>query len=123
MRWRSDPEPLIVPHESLGLNTSAGWLTRRAGRWQVLHHVGRFIGDPSRFNLSGNFYATDVSPDLESAGPTRLFYASEEGYPDFGRVADVQLVTHGGRTWMFYIGGRRLRGRIYARQLLDETDR
>lgn len=115
MNWSPDPDPLIVPPPELGDNTSAAWLARRNGRLAAIHHIGRFVGDPSRFDLSGSFYVTELSDDLTQAGQTTLFYQSAQGWPDNRRVADVQLVEEDGRLWMLYVGGRRLKGRIYAR--------
>ena len=75
------------------------------------------VGDPADFNLSADFYATTVTAGLRRSVQTTLFYQAEEAMPDDSRVADIQLVREGDRTWMFYITGRRLHGRIYAREL------
>ncbi len=117
MTWRLDAQPLIVPPAQLGTSASGPWLARVDGQLVVLHHIDRFLGDPARFDLRGDFYATPVSDDLRQAGPPELFYRAQPGPPDAGRVADIQLLVEDGQVWMVYIAGRRLKGRICARRV------
>jgi len=117
--WTLDDAPLVIPPPQYGQNTSGPWLWTARDRTYVLHHIDRFVGPPENFDLSGNFYATEVTSDLNASMDTHLLYESQPGHPDNERVADIQLVKEGERMWMFYIGGRRLRGRIYARIVND----
>lgn len=118
--WTALREPGLVVPEELGGNGGSPWLLRTRAGLCVVYHAGRFIGDPCDHNILGDFCGVRVNEDLEPVGPHRLLHAAGQGYPDFGRVSDFSMVTdEKGRGHVFYVAGKRLRGRLFRMGLSE----
>lgn len=115
MAWTPLPQPFILVPEELGGHGASPWLVRLDGQLHIVYHSGRFIGDPSDYNIDSDFCGVPVGDDLRPCGPHRTIHRAREGYPDFRRVQDFVLVTdEDGNDLVFYVAGRRLKGRLFV---------
>lgn len=99
--WEVLPEPLVTPGDLDDGNVSGADLWTWQGRTYVIYHAS-----------SGIVFARQVNRALNCVGePQVLHQASGEG-EDTGRVAAPQIITHRGRSYLFYEKGGRLDGTI-----------
>ena len=121
--WTSRRAPhLVVPRE-FGGHGSCPWLVRDDQGLLLVYTASRFVGEAGH-DVPGDFCAIRVSEDLEPIGPHQLVYRANTGYPDFGRVDDLVMVTDD-RDGPFacYTAGRRQEGRLFAMPIIKFTVR
>ncbi|UEJ81403.1 hypothetical protein Bra3105_11170 [Brachybacterium halotolerans subsp. kimchii] len=100
-RWEVLPEPLVVPGELDGGNVSGGNLWQWRGQNYVIYH-----------SSTGIAFARTVDRTLQRAGEPRVLHEASGIGEDVGRVAAPVIITHRGRSYLFYEKGARLEGRI-----------
>ncbi|KAB5536254.1 beta-xylosidase [Coniochaeta sp. 2T2.1] len=96
--WTVSPDYVVAPGSEEGQNVSGGNFWEWNGQRYVIYH-----------GSSGKSYARPIDKTLRRVGCTPILLHKSSGVgDDVGRVAAPDIVTFGGKSYLFYESGDRL---------------